>query len=177
MGVPITEAALESLLLHGFRDCAFRLEAQPSYTVGIEQDALREFAEGNPRSPSEHEWWQEWLALMADHRRRGRTLERVRIVTEPPTAYQEWLRWGDRWHVAAGERIYYLRRSQADAIGLPTDADWWLFDQTQAAVIQFAPGGEMARIELLTSTAAVAPYCQWRDVALQHATAAQGITA
>lgn len=174
MGGPITEADLEEMLLHGFQRSAFRLEAQPSYTVGIEQDALLEFAEGHPQPPSNFTWWQEWLDLIAIHARHGRVIERVRVEAEPPPVYQQWLRWGDRWHTQAGERIFYLPRRAAAATGLPLGADWWLFDDAVAAVMRFEPGGALAGITLLTDPRAVHPYCRWRELAIRHATAASG---
>jgi hypothetical protein len=170
VGVPITAADLDSLLADGIRQSAFRLEAQPSYAVGIERDALRQFANGNAQPPSEYGWWQEWLDLIAGHSRLGRVIERVRVLADPLSIYQKWLLWGDRWHASAGERIRYLRRNQADAIGLPVDRDWWLLDATQVVVMRFTPGGKLASTELLTDTKAVSPYRRWRELALQHAT-------
>jgi len=177
MSVPITEADLEGLLLDGFQASAFRLEAQPSYAVGIEQDALRQFATGHPQPPSEFGWWQDWLGLIAEHTRHGRAVERVRVLAEPPTTYQTWLKWGDRWHVEAGERIFYLPRPLAVAAGMPLGADWWLFDNARAAVMSFAPGGELAGVELHTDPDGVRPYRKWRELALRHATAAPGTAA
>ncbi len=49
-------------------------------------------------------------------------MQRVRVLAEPPTTYQRWLLWGDRWHAEAGEQISYLPGSHAMAIGLPLDA-------------------------------------------------------
>ena len=177
MGTPITEANLEEMLLHGFQRSAFRLEAQSSYMVGIERDALHEFAEGHPQPPSNFTWWREWLDLVARHARHGQVIERVRVEAEPPPVYQQWLRWGDRWHIEAGERIFYLPRTGAVATGLPLDADWWLFDSAAVAVMRFAVGGVLAGISLLTDADAVHPYCQWRELAIRHATAAPGSAA
>ena len=177
VGVLITEADLEEMLLHGFQRFAFRLEAQSSYTVGIERDALREFAEGHFQPPSSFTWWQEWLDLVAEHAKHGQVMERVRVEAEPPTIYQQWLRWGDHWHTQAGERIFYLPRTGAAATGLPLDADWWLFDGAAVVAMRFAPDGMLAGITLVTDPDAVRPYCQWRELAIRHATAAPGSAA
>lgn len=174
VGTLITEADLDEMLLRGFRRSAFRLEAQPSYTVGVEADALREFAQGHPQPPSNFTWWREWLDLIAGHTQHGRVVERVRVEAEPPPVYQQWLRWGDGWHTQAGERIFYLPRTAAAATGLPLDADWWLFDDAVAAVMRFAHGGALAGISLITDPEAVHPYCRWRDLAMRYATAASG---
>jgi hypothetical protein len=167
----VTEATVDALL-HNFSVSAFRLEAQPCYRVTDERAALDQFAEGNPRPPGEYSWWQEWLDLVAGHTADGKTVQRVRVLAEPPTTYQRWLLWGDRWHTQAGEQISYLSRSHATAIGLPLDADWWLFDGDQAAVMRFAAGGVLAGIDLVTGEDAVRPYRAWRGLALMHATAA-----
>lgn len=168
---PVTEAAVDALL-HGFADSAFRLEAQPSYLVTDESAALEQFAAGDPRPPDAYPWWQEWINLVAGHAAVGRTVQRVRVLAEPPTAYQRWLLWGDRWHVDAGEQIFYLPRNKATAVGLPLDADWWLFDGEQVAAMRFAPGGAVVGIDLLTGEDAVRPYRAWRDLALNNATVA-----
>jgi hypothetical protein len=173
---PVSEAAVEALL-HSFTDSAFRLEAQSSYAVTDERAALERFAAGDPRPPDEYPWWQEWINLVAEHATLGRTVQRVRVLAEPLSTYQRWLLWGDRWHVDAGEQIFYLSRDEATAIGLPLDADWWLFDGEQVAVMRFAPGGAVAGIDLVTGEDAVRPYRAWRDLALTRATAATSSTA
>jgi hypothetical protein len=169
--VQVTEAMVDALL-HDFSHSAFRLEAQPRYTVTDERAALDQFAEGHPQPPGDYSWWQEWLDLVAGHTAHGRTVQRLRVLAEPPTTYQRWLLWGDRWHAEVGEQISYLSLSQAVAIGLPLDADWWLFDNDQVAVMRFAAGGVLAGIDLLTDEYAVAPYRRWRELALTHATTA-----
>lgn len=173
--IQITPGELEELL-HGFRRSAFRLEAQPAYQVGAEADALRAFTEGHPHPPREYGWWQEWLDLIASHTAKGHAVERVRVVDEPPTSYQQWLLWSDRWHLGVGEHIACLPRSRAKAIGLPLASDWWLFDNTKAAVMWFLPGGTLDGIYLATAEDDVRPYRLRRDLALAHATAA-GIAA
>lgn len=167
----VTEATVDALL-HDFVHSAFRLEAQPCYTVNDERAALDQFAQGHPQPPGDYPWWQEWLDLVAGHTAHGRIVQRVRVLAEPPTTYQRWLLWGDRWHAEAGEQISYLSSRQAMAIGLPLDTDWWLFDSDQVAVMRFAAGGAPAGIDLLTSEHAVRPYRGWRDLALTHSIAA-----
>ena len=168
MGIPVTEAVLEELL-HGFESSAFRFEAQPAYAVTGEDEALGEFAEGRPRAPREFGWWRDWLDLVAGHTSAGKTMERVRILAEPPTTYQRWLLWSDRWHTEAGERISCLPRSHAVQAGLPLADDWWLFDGTLVTVMRFTPAGEPHGLQLITDPSKVRPYCQWRDVALRQA--------
>jgi hypothetical protein len=41
----------------------------------------------------------------------------VRVVETPPTDYQRWMRWMDRWNRAAGEDIKYLSRANARKAG------------------------------------------------------------
>lgn len=156
--------------LRSFSLSAFRLEAQPSYAVTEEREAFERFTRGDPQPPSEYGWWQEWLDLVAWHTAHGRTMKRVRVVSEPPTTYQRWLAWGDRWNAQAGERISCISRSGALAAGLPLDTDWWLFDGETVAVMGFSDTGNLTRTTLITKSGTVASYRMWRHVALASAT-------
>lgn len=153
-------------LLRGFSSTAFRLEAQPSYAVTEEREALEQFSRGDPQPPSEYGWWQEWLDLVAWHTAHGRTMQRVRVTSEPPTTYQRWLAWGDRWNAKAGERISLVPRSRAVLATLPLDADWWLFDDERVVVMRFSDSGELARTTLITDPAVVGSYRVWQAAAL-----------
>lgn len=162
-------------LLRGFRRTAFRLETQPSYAVAAEREALDRFIAGEPQPPSAFGWWQEWLDMIRGLAQQGKTVERVRVLAEPPSTYQRWETWGDRWHTEAGERISCLPRSQALAVGLPLE-DWWLFDSTRLVLMRFDDEGGAMSHQLVTDPQVVAQHCGWRDLALRHARTA-GVTA
>jgi hypothetical protein len=162
------EAVELQALLSNFELTAFRLEAQPKYAVTEEREAFEGFVAGAPRPPSEYAWWQEWLDMIRDLNRRGRRIERVRVLAEPPSDYQRWECWGDRWHGEAGEHISYLPRSEALAAGLPLE-DWWLFDSSRLVLMQFNAEGTLTASELNTEPETVSRYCELRELAIRRA--------
>jgi hypothetical protein len=155
-------------MLSSFSSTARRLEAQPEYAVSEERDALKRFAAGSPLPPSEYDWWQEWLDVIRDLTGQGRRVERVRVLSEPPSVYQQWECWGDKWHIDAGERISYLPRSKALAIGLPLQ-DWWLLDSARLIIMRFDSGGALTGRELVTEPQAVEQHRAWWRLAVRDA--------
>jgi hypothetical protein len=155
-------------LLRNFSSTACRLEAQPEYAVTEERDALERYAAGAPLPPSEYGWWQEWLDMIRDLTQQGKRIERVRVLSEPPGAYQQWECWGDKWHTDAGERIRYLPRSRALAIGLPLQ-DWWLLDSAQLIIMHFDPGGVLTGQDLVTEPQAIGQHRAWWTMAIRNA--------
>lgn len=172
----MTEVISIGSLLSSFTDTAFRLEARSEYAVDEERDALQGYLEGSRVPPSRFPWWQDWLDMIRSLSAEGRVVGRVRVLSEPLTPYQRWECWGDRWHAAAGERIAYLPRSRAQAIGLPLE-DWWLFDSRQLVLMRFDDAGALTGTELVTDPAIVRVYRGWQKLALRHASPAAGLAA
>lgn len=181
-GRPVAESKILSEdefadLLSTYRHTAFRFEAQPSYAIGEERAELDRFLAGSPLRPSEVPWRRAYLDRIAGQAQTGKRRTRVRVFDEPPTDYQRWLIWTTRWYTAAGEDIRYLPRSQAERIGLPLEADWWLLDDRLVIFMRFTSAGEMAGDELITDPDAIAFYRTWRDAAIAHASPAEQIRA
>src|SRR3954471_17766127 len=97
--------------LHAFDHTAFRLELQRSYAEPEEDDLYAAFLRGDPPEPVTVPELAEWYAQVRRHVGAGKVIERVRVQEEPPTDYQRFERWLDRWNEAAGERIRYLTRA------------------------------------------------------------------
>jgi hypothetical protein len=136
--------------------------------VTEEREALERFLAGDPQPPSEYAWWQDWLDMIRDLNRQGKQIARVRVLAEPPSGYQRWECWGDRWHADAGERISYLPRSRALTAGLPLE-DWWLFDSSRLVLMRLDAEGALTASELVTEPGSVSRYCALRDLAIRHA--------
>jgi hypothetical protein len=160
-----------------FRRSAFRLETRPSYALGYEREDFERFLAGEPREPAEADWWRPWLERMARFTREGKTVQRVRILDEPPTGYQRWMLWGLPWHIAAGEDIRYITRSRAQRIGLPLSHDWWLLDGERLILMRFTVAGEIDRKELVTDPLVIGEYEFWQDLAVRHSAPADQIEA
>ncbi len=92
-------------MLERFQRTAWHLERQPFYNVDL--DTVGAWRDGD-RTPPAERWpaFASWRALVESHVAAGRTVERVRIETEPPTEYQLWERWLAGVHnIPAGETV------------------------------------------------------------------------
>lgn len=173
-GKTVSLAELDDLL-RTFERSAMHVETQDFYPV--DQAEFDRFLAGNPRLPSEVGWWSELLGEIAELTAQGRRRRRVRVLAEPPTDYQRWLLWADRWHGAAGEDIRYIPRSRALAIGLPLDHDWWLLDDSRVVDMRFAADQELPQMTLVTDPVAVELHRRWWGLAVRNAAPAEQISA
>jgi hypothetical protein len=109
---------------------------------------------------------------MHRHRAAGRILRRLRVVSEPVTAYIrfEWLDAAEL--VKAGEDVRWLPRQRASALLLPGN-DFWCFDAGTIVFTHFSGNGEVQGYELtkdpgLISHCAAAFEAAW-SIAVPHA--------
>jgi hypothetical protein len=159
--------------LRTFDHTAFRFESQPVYAEAEEADTVQRFLAGDPEPPTEVRELRAWFDQVADLVAQGRRIERVRVHDDPPTPYQRWVRWIDRWNTAAGEVIRYITRADAHGAGLGpalTNVDWWLMDSQRLIVMRFDAAGRRVENELVTDPERVAQACTWRDLAAHHST-------
>jgi hypothetical protein len=166
---PLTEAEFAAALAT-FERTAFRLELQPAYDEPYERDTVARFLTGHPQDPTDVPELAAWFDQIADLTSQGRTVERVRVHDDPPTAYQRWETWIDRWNRDAGETIHYLRRDQAHMIGLLPAAgphDWWLLDNDRLIVMTFDVDGRSLGDFLHSDPYAVEQARTWRDLAIR----------
>ncbi|WP_380280868.1 DUF6879 family protein [Kitasatospora purpeofusca] len=87
----------------------------------------------------------------------------------PPTPGQRDLLDNAGRNCAVGEDIRYLRRADADRLGLPEE-DTWLFDSRVIALLHFDPDDDLTGVELITDPVQLARACQVRDAAWHFAT-------
>jgi len=120
-----------------FTRAAFRLETLPHYTVPIDTDAYADFLAGRPFDLS---WHEAWLTTMHRKIRDGRMVQRVRVMDEPPTAYQRFELAVTPRNLGIGEHIRIIVRPAADALGLPAQ-DFWLFDDERVVGMDFDSHG------------------------------------
>lgn len=158
-------------LVRYFRHEAFRLEVQPVYLVEEEQANFAQFLRGEPHPVTDIPFYAEWLNDIRKATSEGRRVSRVRVLEEPPTDYQRWEVWaGINFNAPAGETLRYLSRSQAVDLGLPLDADWWLFDGQRLAQMRFDPDGRPLGGVIIEDPDVVAQHRAWRDLAVAHST-------
>jgi hypothetical protein len=158
--------------LSSFERSAWRFEQQPTYDISYEEQQLADFVAGKPLPPAENPELRAWLIQVERQRSEGKSIGRVRIVDEPLTDYQRWLRWLDGWWREAGEEIRYLSRRYAVDTGLlpaSSTADWWLFDDDRLMLMHFDEHGVRTGVELLESEPEVVAARRFREAAVRTA--------
>lgn len=143
-------------LLTTFRREAVHLEMRDVYATDIEKDRFETWLRGEPLDPeAEVEWWRPWFELMKRNNEAGKTLRRLRIVSEPVTDYIrfEWLDAAQL--VRAGEDVRWLPRRNASKLLLPGN-DFWMFDCQTVAFTHFSGDGHVLDREMTTDPAVVA---------------------
>jgi hypothetical protein len=157
------EAFLE--LFRDFQHTAYRLEVRTSYGIPEEDEPYRRFLEGDYPGI---DWFAPWLTLMEKETGKGKRVERVRVIDEPPSDYLRFELWGTTYNLAAGEDIRYLARHQAVDLGLPT-YDYWVFDSRTVARLQFGDHDRFQGVLLSDDHADVLAHVQWQGAAWHHA--------
>jgi hypothetical protein len=77
--------------------------------------------------PDDLAWLQDWCHVLRRHSAAGRTVRRVRVVSEPLSQYQRWSHSIADPMVDAGEDIRWVPRRLVSGIALPGN-DFYLFD-------------------------------------------------
>jgi hypothetical protein len=126
-------------LFDTFERTAFRLETRDHYTVDEEAEALHDFLAAGT---FDLDWFQPWLSTLHRITSAGRTMTRVRLLSEPPTDYQRFELAVAPANINAGETIMLLDRSKARTLDLP-DYDFWLFDDARLVTMLFDGDGHM----------------------------------
>jgi hypothetical protein len=86
-------------------------------------------------------WLRPWLDLVAEATRRGVTVRRARVVSEPVSEYIRYEHAITFANVDAGEDIRWLPRRQASRLLLPGN-DFWVFDDRLVLWNHFTGEGE-----------------------------------
>lgn len=163
-------------LLRTYRHTAFRLELQDAYAEPDEAEMFARFlATGDP-GPETMPGFPEWCEQVAAQTLAGKQIGRVRVHSDPPTDYQRFERYVDRWNIAAGETMRYLTRQRAHEIGLLPAAgntDWWLLDSERLILMEFDEEHHRIRNTLTDDPEAVRQACAWRDLAVRNASLGQ----
>jgi hypothetical protein len=157
-----------SVITQPFRRSAFRLETLQDYSGSGEDPHLAAFLAGKPRPPSpEHE---QWAGAVRAHRRAGRVLQRVHVVTEPLSDYIRWeLSWGYQPGVAAGEEVCIIPVADGEWPVEVPHRDFWLFDDTELYDMHYTLDGTWLGAEPVTDSSRIEQARAWRDTALQRA--------
>ncbi|WKU07799.1 DUF6879 family protein [Micromonospora sp. HUAS LYJ1] len=166
MGALVTDPAAFQRLFSDFHHAAFKLEVRRSYGVPAEDEPFQVFLAG--KDPGV-DWLRPWLDLMRAETAKGKRVERVRVVDEPPSDYLRFEMSVTPHNLAAGEDIRYLDRRRATELTLPR-YDFWLFDSQLVAFLHFTDDDRFVGFSTTDDPAEVLEHCQCRDRAWTRAT-------
>jgi hypothetical protein len=152
-------------LFYEFRYTAFRLEARDRYDAPYENESLARFLAGEP---DDLPWMQSWLDMLMEVTAAGRRVARVRVVSFPLTDYSRFGVWCAQFTNGAGEDIRYLRRDEAEGLGLP-DQDYWLFDSRKLIRMRFDEHDRFLGGEIIEEPTEIVQANYWRDAAWNKA--------
>lgn len=151
-------------LFDRFQHSAFRLETLPAYDVPEEAEDLASWRAGRSQ-PERSVRTSPWLARMAVTTAAGRSWQRVRLVSSPPTEYERYEFGGYVESQACGEEIRVALRAPA----LVAAGDFWLFDVGTpgacAAVMHYDPDGRYLDADLVTDPASIRSLADARGAA------------
>jgi hypothetical protein len=142
-------------LIEGFQREALHLEMRDIYAAA-DHSRFRRWTAGESFDPGEEaEWWRPWREMMRCHQGAGRTLRRLRVVSEPVTDYIRFEYLDAAELVKAGEDVRWLPRQRASALLLPGN-DLWCFDSETVVFTHFSGDGEVQGYGLTADRALVA---------------------
>jgi hypothetical protein len=137
-------------LIAGFRREALHLEMRDVYAAA-DHSRFRKWLAGQEFSPDdEAEWWRPWREIMDRHREAGRSLRRLRVISEPVTEYIKFEFLDAAELVRVGEDVRWLPRQHASGLLLPGN-DLWAFDQETVVFTHLSGDGAVQGYELTTA--------------------------
>lgn len=132
-----------------------------------EREHFEAFRRGERRDPTTIPNLAGWYETVSG-RPPSTRMERVRIHQDPPTAYQEWVRWIGQWNERAGEVMHYTTPQRSADVGLDAAGpdDWWLLDDAELIRMHFAEP-DVAALHLIDDPDAIADAKRWWQLALR----------
>ncbi|MEW1722203.1 DUF6879 family protein [Streptomyces sp. NPDC093109] len=157
----ITSAQRDELF-DSFTHDAFHLELRDDYGSPVEDTPYARWQRGEP---DDFGWLDPWMGRMRRAIGSGKSVRRVRVVSEPHSPYVRWEHSLTRLNLEAGEDIRWVPRHQLpeDTRFPVTGNDWWLFDDRLLAVGHFDHEGRVLGSELLEDPETVAECIRVRD--------------
>jgi hypothetical protein len=161
--VELITSAERDELFNSFERDAFHLELRDEYGSPVEDTPYVRWQRGEP---DDYAWLDPWMTLMRRVTGEGKTVRRVRVVTEPHTPYVSWEHSLTRFNTEAGEDIRWLSRQRLPGgITFPVAGnDWWLFDDRLLAVGHFDADGRVLGSELVEDSETIAECVRIRDL-------------
>ncbi|MGW2864247.1 DUF6879 family protein [Streptomyces sp. NPDC001205] len=158
----ITSAERDDLF-NSFEHDAFHLELRDDYGSPVEDTPYARWQRGEP---DDFAWLDPWKGLMRRATGEGKTVRRVRVITEPHSQYVRWEHSLTVQNLAVGEDIRWLPRHELpEGTTFPLQGnDWWLYDDKLLAVGHFDAEGRVLGSELITEPSIVGECVRLRDL-------------
>lgn len=158
----LISSAERNQLFESFAQDAFHLELRDDYSVPDEDGPFADWLRG----VVDNSYMEPWTRMTRRVTGEGKSVRRVRVVTEPHTPYVQWEYATTPINEAAGEDIRWLPRHMLPSgLAFPVAGnDWWLFDNRTLAVGYFDENGRVLGSELITAPEVVAECIRVRDL-------------
>jgi uncharacterized protein DUF6879 len=150
-------------LFSTFEQDAFHLEMRDEYHVEDELEPLHLWSKGEWTEQAAAEWWEPWLVKIRAATGAGKTVRRIRIVTEPITDYTRFLWQGTRFNISAGEEVRWLPRHRVPSGVILPPEDLWLLDGSRLIFNHFDESTLSMNMERVTDPNMIARTVRVRD--------------
>ncbi|GAA1923245.1 DUF6879 family protein [Streptantibioticus ferralitis] len=150
-------------LFNSFERDAFHMELRDDYGSPIEDTPYARWQSGEP---DDYAWLEPWKTLMRRVTSEGKTVRRVRVVTQPHSQYVGWEHSLTHINLEVGEDIRWLPRHRLPGnVVFPVNGnDWWLYDDRLLAVGHFDPEGSVLGSEIIEDPGIVSECIKVRDL-------------
>lgn len=155
-----------SALFNTFTTSAFRLEILPEYRDPSESKTFQSFKDGKFNAGAANE---EWCQLVANSKRLGKRISRVRILPSELTSYLRYeIEWGYSYSFEAGEEIGLLLQKKTSCLQRFNLQDFWLFDDQILVVMDYDKEGQFLGGHQVEDDETVALHLDLRAIALEN---------
>ncbi|WP_427168845.1 DUF6879 family protein (plasmid) [Streptomyces sp. C1-1] len=150
-------------LFESFAYDACHLELRDDYSVPDEDSPFTSWLRGET---VDYSYMEPWTQLVRRVTAEGKTVRRIRVITEPHTPYIQWEHATTALNERAGEQIRWLpRRSLPENITFPLAGnDWWLYDDRLLAVGHFDSEGRVLGSQIIEDPDTVAECARLRNL-------------
>lgn len=139
------------------RSFAVHWETRDSYAVDGEDEDFEAWRSGRVSDDEEAAWWAPFLDDVVAATSRGVVIRRLRVVSEPVSAYIRYEHIGTGQNIKAGEQVRWLPRAGAHDLLLPA-LDGWVIDGEVLLLHHFGGDNRMTGYELVRDAARANAY-------------------
>lgn len=168
--IKMTNEELFGTAAWAFEKRSFRLETRSNYDVDEDDALFKSYSNGLPM-PEPDQAWRDWFTRLKSEAYSGKEFVRVHLVPAKLTKYLEYeIRWAYvNWNSKCGEKVYLLEREENPDIANLSLGDFFLFDDTRLALINYTKDDRWAGNQWERDTATIAWHREVAKIILQRA--------